>query len=306
MWVRVLGSAAGGGFPQWNCNCPNCRGARDGSLPCRPRTQSSIAVSADYRHWFLFNATPDLSSQIDASPPLWPQGDVRHTPIQGIVLSDAEVDHTLGLLSLRQAHHLRIYTTEWIYTALNQWNPILRTLSHYCAVEWQPMRLREAMSLRRADGVDSGLQCQAFATLSTKVVAYIAEPTLHPEAAVGYRITEERTGHVLVYLPAVQELHASVRSQLQDCACLLFDGTCWDDDELIHLGIGSKTTRAMGHLPVAGDHGSLIQLATLQIRRKIYIHINNTNPLLIENSTQRQAVESLGIEVAFDGMEMEI
>jgi pyrroloquinoline quinone biosynthesis protein B len=306
MWIRILGSAAGGGFPQWNCHCPNCRGARDGSLPCRRRTQSSIAVSADYRHWFLFNAAPDISSQIDASPPLWPQGNVRHTPIQGIVLSDAELDHTIGLLSLREARRLRIYTTEWIYIALTQWNPILCTLSNYCAVEWQPMRLGEPVSLVRADGMNSGLQCQAFATLSTKVVAYAAEPTVHPEASVGYRITEVHTGHAIVYLPAVQELHAEVLSRLHNCACLLIDGTCWFDDELARTGISSKTARAMGHLPIAGAGGSLEQLVTLNIDRIVYIHINNTNPLLIENSPQRQTVEAHSIEVAFDGLEMEV
>jgi pyrroloquinoline quinone biosynthesis protein B len=306
MWVHILGSAAGGGFPQWNCNCPNCRGVRDGSLPCRRRTQSSIAVSSDYQHWFLFNAAPEISGQINASSPLLPQGNARHTPIQGIVLSDAELDHTIGLLSLRETHRLRIYTTEWIYTALNQWNPILRTLNNYCAVEWVPMRLGESVPLVRADGRDSGLRCQAFATFSTKVVAYAAEPISHSEATVGYRITEEQTQHVLIYLPTVQELHPAVLDQLQDCSCLLFDGTCWDDDELTRLGLGSKTARAMGHVPIAGESGSLDQLATLPVGRKIYTHINNTNPLLIENSVQRQIVEAHGIEVAFDGLELEV
>lgn len=306
MWVQILGSAAGGGFPQWNCNCPNCQGVRNGSLPCHPRMQSSIAVSADYRHWFLFNASPDIRSQIDACPPLWPRGNVRHTPIQAIVLSDAELDHTLGLLSLREAGCLRIYATEWIYAALSEWNPILRTLRTYCTIEWQPMRLQEAIPLTRADGLDSGLRCQAFETLSTKMVAFALGSTVSPEATVGYRITDVRTGHVLVYMPAVQQLHAVVRNQLQDCDCLLIDGTCWDDDELVRLGIGRKTARAMGHLPIGGRSGSLEQLAALNSNRKVYTHINNTNPVLIEDSPQRQAVEAHLIEVAFDGMEMEI
>src|SRR4051795_6044025 len=125
VWVRVLGAAAGGGFPQWNCGCPQCRAVRDGSRPCRPRTQSSIALSADYRRWFLFNASPDIRSQIEAFGPLWPQGEVRWTPIQAIVLSDAELDHTLGLVSLREARFLRVYATPWVHTALSEWNPIL-------------------------------------------------------------------------------------------------------------------------------------------------------------------------------------
>jgi pyrroloquinoline quinone biosynthesis protein B len=306
MWVRVLGSAAGGGFPQWNCNCPNCRGVRDGSLPCRSRTQSSIAISADYRRWFLFNASPDIRSQVNAFPLLHPQDGMRSTPIQGIILSDAELDHTLGLLSLRETRSLRVHATNWVYTALTKWNPLLRTLDRYCAVEWIPVQLQEMLSLYNADGSDSGLRCQAFTTLSTKKVAFAPESPVSPEAVIGYRISDVRTGRILVYMPALQELHAAVRSQLTDCSCLLIDGTCWYDDELVHFGISSKTARSMGHLPIAGDDGSLEQLSTLGMNRIIYIHLNNTNPLLIENSPERQIVEARGIEVAFDGMEMEI
>jgi pyrroloquinoline quinone biosynthesis protein B len=306
MWVRVLGSAAGGGFPQWNCNCPNCHGVRDGSLPCTPRTQSSIAVSADYRHWFLFNTSPDIRSQINASPALCPQQAIRHTPIQGIVLTDAEMDHTLGLLSLRETRSQRIYATEWVYNALTRWNPLLRTLSTYCQVEWQQVQLDVPITLRHMDGTDSGLQCQPFTTLSSKSVIYAAEQATHPESVVGYRITDTHTGQALVYMPAVQELHEAVRSQLQNCVCLLIDGTCWYDDELPRLGISQKTARSMGHLPIGGADGSLEQLTTLPIARMVYIHINNTNPILIENSPQRHAVEEHGIAVAFDGMEMEI
>ena len=150
------------------------------------------------------------------------------------------------------------------------------------------------------------MHLQAFSTLSTKMLAYADESAAHPESTVGYRITDVRTNRTLVYMPAVQELNAVVRSQLQDCVCLLIDGTCWHDDELVRLGISSKAARAMGHLPVADKNGSLEQLVTMDIERIIYIHMNNTNPLLIENSPQRQAVEAYGIEVAFDEMEMEI
>src|SRR5579859_4154992 len=267
MWVRVLGSAAGGGFPQWNCNCPNCRGVRDGSLPCTPRTQSSIAISADHQHWFLFNASPDIRSQINASPPLCPQVEVRHTPIQGIVLSDAEMDHTLGLLSLRETRSQRIYATEWVYNALTHWNPLLHTLNTYCSVEWCPIRLQSPTVLHNMDGADSGLHLQAFSTLSSKKVAYAEQPNAHPESVVGYRITDTHTNRTLVYMPAVQELNESVRGQLQNCACLLIDGTCWYDDELARLGIQQKTARSMGHLPISGAGGSLEQLAPLPIER---------------------------------------
>jgi pyrroloquinoline quinone biosynthesis protein B len=202
---------------------------RDSTLPCRPRTQSSIAVSGDYKHWFLFNASPDIRSQIEAFPPLWPRGKLRCTPIQGIVLSDAELDHTLGLFCLREARHIRIFATEWVYTALSEWNTILRTLSAYCRLDWQPVQLGQIMPLCGEDGMDSGLRCQAFSTISTKRVAFASDLTTPPEAAtVGYRVTDKRTDHALVYVPAVQALNAAVLTQLEGCTVLLFDGTCWD------------------------------------------------------------------------------
>jgi pyrroloquinoline quinone biosynthesis protein B len=306
MWIRVLGSAAGGGFPQWNCHCPNCRGVRFGSLACQSQTQSSLAISADYRHWFLFNTSPDLHRQIEACEPLWPRNGVRDTPIQAVLFTDAELDHTLGVLMLREARHLRLYATAWVFAALHEWNPLLRTLASYCAVEWLPLRLDEATPLTHSDGTDSGLLCQAFATLSSKTVAFAPERTPHPEAVIGYRITDTRTHRSLVYVPALEAFSPSVRRSLANCTCLLIDGTFWDDDELARLGIGSKTARSMGHLPIAGIGGSLEQLAALDIDRIIYTHINNTNPLLTEHSPQRHAVEAHGIEVAFDGMEMEL
>ena len=306
MWVRVLGAAAGGGFPQWNCNCPNCRAVRDGSAPCRPRTQSSLAVSGDYQHWFLFNASPDIRSQIEAFPPLRPQRALRHTPLQGVVLSDAEVDHTLGLLCLRETPLLHIYATRWVHTAISEWNPILRTLRAYCKVVWQQLPLQEPVALRCTDGIDSGLRCQAFSTGSGKTVAFAPGSDPHPEAVVGYRITDTRTGRALVYVPGVRELNAVVKEQLRDCAGLFFDGTCWVDDELPRLGISRRPARAMGHVPISGPGGSLEYLAALAVGRRVFIHINNTNPILVENSPQRQAVEARGIEVAMDGMETEI
>ncbi len=306
MWVRVLGSAAGGGFPQWNCNCPNCHGVRAGSPAATPRTQSSIAISADYQRWFLFNASPDIRTQINASPPLCPQQGVRHTPIQAVVLTDAEIDHTLGLLVLRENRFQKIYATEWVYNALTSWNPLLRTLGTYCSVEWRPVRLDVPFALLTLDGVDSGLQCHPFSTLSSKTLTYAAEPAADPESVVGYRIVDMNTGRSLVYMPAVQELHATILDQLHDCACLLIDGTCWYDDELARLSIGQKTARSMGHLPIGGEQGSLELLSTLPIERIVYIHINNTNPILLENSPQRKSVEQCGLAVAYDAMEMEI
>jgi pyrroloquinoline quinone biosynthesis protein B len=307
VWLRVLGCGAGGGFPQWNCGCPNCRAARDGSRPCRPRTQSSIAVSADYERWFVFNASPDIRAQIEAFPALWPRRAARHTPIQAVVLSDAELDHTLGLLLLREGRRLRVYSTAWVRTALIEWNPVLRTLGTFAVVDWQPIRLDETVPLLTSEGLDSGVRCQAFSTGTTKRPMF-APPDVatHAESSVGYRIWDDRSSQRLVYLPALESFNAVVRANLADCACLLVDGTCWRDDEMARLGIAGKTAREMGHMPLGGEDGSLATLAGLRLARTILVHINNTNPVLIEDSAERREVEACGIEVAVDGMEVEI
>ena len=297
MWVRVLGSAAGGGFPQWNCGCPQCRAARDGARPCRARTQSSVAVSADYRRWFLLNASPDIRAQIESFPALHPDG-IRDSPLRSVLLTDAELDHTFGLLLLRETDDIEIYCTEAVYETLLTGTSLLRTLGAYTGVEWQPVTTGREMSL------DDGLSYLAFEVPTNKRARFGTGEG--GESVVGYRITDARTGRALVYLPGAQQLTASVRKQLQDCACLLFDGTCWQDDELVELGIANKTSREMGHLPIGDADGSLKQLARLPIERKIYIHINNTNPILIEDSPERRSVEEHGLEVAVDGLELEI
>ncbi len=297
MWVRVLGAAAGGGFPQWNCGCPQCQAVRDGSRPCRSRTQSSVAVSADYRRWFLLNASPDIRTQIEYFPALHPQG-VRASPLEAVLLTDAELDHTLGLLLLREADRLELHATEAVHGTLRNGTSLLQTLSAYSQVEWRPVATETEVSL--ADG----LSYRAFPIPTDKRARFGTGEG--EEGVVGYRITDGHTGRALVYIPGAQELTASVRAELEGCTCLLFDGTCWQDDELIRLEIAGKTSRDMGHLPISGADGSLEQLAPLPIERKIYIHINNTNPILIEDSPERRIVEEHGFEVAVDGLELEI
>ena len=297
MWVRVLGAAAGGGFPQWNCGCPRCRAARDGSRPCSPRTQSSVAVSVDYRRWFLLNASPDIRGQIEAFPALHPSG-VRDSPLQAVLLTDGELDHTLGLLLLREAGDLEIHATAAVHETLCNGTSLLPTLGAYARIEWRPVSTGEGVSL--ADG----LSYRAFDVPTDKRARFGNGEG--DESVVGYRITDGRTGRALVYLPGAQQLTASVRAHLEGCACLLFDGTCWQDDELIQLGTANKTSREMGHLPISGADGSLEQLAPLPIERKIYIHINNTNPILLEDAPERRIVEERGLEVAADGLELEI
>ena len=296
MWVRVLGAAAGGGFPQWNCNCPQCWAVRDGSRPCRPRTQSSVAVSADYRRWFLLNASPDLRAQIESFPALHPHG-LRDSPLQAVLLTDAELDHTLGLLLLREAGRLEVHATAAVHETLCTGTSLLQTLGAYAHIEWQPVATGREVAL--ADG----LSYRAFPVPTTKRARFGTGEG--EEGVVGYRITNGHTGTALVYLPNAQQVTASVRAHLEGCTCVLFDGTCWQDDELIRLGIAGKTSREMGHLPIAGAEGSLEQLAPLPIERKIYIHINNTNPILLEDAPERRIVEEHGLEVAADGLELE-
>jgi pyrroloquinoline quinone biosynthesis protein B len=300
MWLRVLGSAAGGGFPQWNCSCPTCRAVRDGSRPARPRTQSSIAVSVDRRRWFLINASPDIRAQFEACPDLHPR-DGRETPLAAVLLTDAEIDHTFGLLLLREGRGIELHATEVVHETLRDGTSLLRTLEAYCPVQWHPVIPDADVPL--ADG----LSYRAFDVPTSKKARFESDATSSEKGrVVGYRLTDDHTGRSLVYLPGVQELTPEVREQLDNCACLLVDGTCWQDDELIQLGLASKTAHDMGHISIDGPAGSLAQLAPLPIERKIYIHINNTNPILLDDSPQRRTVEQHGMEVAMDGLELQI
>lgn len=297
MLVRVLGSAAGGGFPQWNCGCAGCRAARDGSSPCRARTQSSIAVSADHEQWFLVNASPDVRAQIERSPVLRPAAG-RSTPVQAVLLTDGELDHALGLLLLREAESLELHATAAVHETLRDGNGLLPTLEAYCSVKWREVAPGEDVAL------GSGLRYRAFDVPTTKRSRF--GPERGPGRVVGYRFTDERSGRAAVVLPGAQEITDGVREQLHDCDCLFFDGTCWSDDEMPRLGLASKTSREMGHLPMSGPGGSLEQLAELPAPRKIYVHLNNTNPVLLEDSPERREIERRGFEVAIDGTEVRI
>lgn len=302
MRVRVLGSGAGGGFPQWNCGCPTCRAVRDGSRPCRPRTQSSIAVSADGDRWFLVNASPDVRAQIEAFDGLHPRGD-RATPIDGVLLTDAELDHTLGLLLLREGRGVTVHATAPTAATLRDGTGFLTTLERYC-----PVDLREVVP--GADvALAAGLSYRAFDVPTTKPARFDTgdEPA---GRVVGYRFTDEASGRFVVHLPGVQAFTEPILAEIDGAAALLVDGTCWHDDELSRLGLADKTAHDMGHLAVGDPGGSLEQLAALtgagRVGRAIYVHINNTNPMLIEDSPQRRAVDEAGVEVAVDGLEVEV
>jgi pyrroloquinoline quinone biosynthesis protein B len=301
--IRVLGSAAGGGFPQWNCGCPNCRGIRAGALPAAPRTQESVALSADGESWFLLNASPEVRQQIEGFPELHPRG-ARHSPIAAIVLTSADLDHTLGLLSLRESHPLAVYATGRVWHGFMEGNHLARTLQRFAGqVTWRPLPLGAEQELAGPDGRGSGLLVEA--------VAVPGKPPVHlegifppdPEDNIGLRIREPASGRRLAYIPGVACVTPAVLAAAE-ADCLFFDGTFWASDELPALGLGRARAEQMAHLPVGGENGSLAALATLSTPRRIYIHVNNTNPLLREDSPEREAAARAGWEVAHDGLEV--
>jgi pyrroloquinoline quinone biosynthesis protein B len=305
--VRVLGSAAGGGFPQWNCNCVNCRGLRSGSLRAMARTQSSIALSADGVRWYIINASPDIRQQISAFDGLSPRSIPRDTPIQAILLTNAELDHIAGLLSLRESQPLCFYSTRQVRDWVLESNVVFRAIcSSSSQRPWHIVSTSGQHELIGVDGKDSGLRYEAFAVLA-KPPAYLPDVVLQwSEGTVGYKITDTRNGRSLAYVPAIKQIDAHVTAIFDSCDCLFFDGTCWSDDELVTQGLAQKTALSMGHMPISGPDGSLARLASLRTARKIYTHLNNTNPLLIEDSPERRAVEEAGWEVAFDGMDFAV
>jgi pyrroloquinoline quinone biosynthesis protein B len=301
MHIRVLGSAAGGGFPQWNCNCRNCDGVRKGTIRARPRTQSSIAVSADRVDWTLFNASPDLLTQFRAFRELQPARAVRDTAVRAIVLIDAQIDHTTGLLMLREGGRLAVHCTPEVREDLSRGHPIFNVLDHFCGVDWHPIDPGATFSIE-------GMGQLSFAAVALRSKPPPYSPRRNeprPGDNIGVRIADPHTGRSLFYAPGLGEIEPHLRPFLEGADCLMLDGTFWTDDELVRLGISGKRARDMGHLPQSGPGGMLQALKPLAAR-KILIHINNTNPILDEDSAERAALEAAGVEVAYDGMELEL
>ena len=307
MRVTVLGSGAGGGFPQWNCNCSNCKSFRSGTIRATARTQSSIALSADGNRWYLLNASPDIRQQINASPCLAPRTEPRDTPIQAILLTNGEIDHIAGLLSVRESQPLCLYSTAQVQQWVLETNSVFRGLFRAPTQSlWKIVSTTERQEIIGIDGKSSGLLYEAF-IVPGKPPAYLTGlVTESNEATIGYKIIDAASERSLVYLPAIKHIDSAVMTMLENCDCFFFDGTCWSDDELVRVGLSQKTSLSMGHVPISGPNGSLVQLASLQHARKIYTHMNNTNPLLIEDSPEQQIVAAAGWEVAFDGMEFEV
>lgn len=312
MQVRVLGSGAGGGFPQWNCNCTNCKGFRSGSLRATARTQSSVALSADGDRWYLINASPDIRQQINAFPSLAPRSSPRDTPIQAILLTNAEIDHIAGLLSLRESQPLCLYSTQQVRDWVLETNAVFRgTFGDSTRCVWKTVSTSEqqeiiGQKIIGIDGKDSGLCYKAF-IVPGKPPAYLTGAVSKwNEATIGYKIIDTDSERSFVYLPAIKQIDTAVIAMLERCDCFFLDGTCWSDAELVQQGLSQKTSLSMGHVPISGRDGSLSQLASLRNARKIYTHMNNTNPVLAEDSPERRAVEAAGWEVAFDNMDLEV
>lgn len=304
MKIRVLGAAAGGGFPQWNCNCINCKGLRNGTIRAKARTQSSIVVSADGINWVLFNASPDLLAQIKSFPALQPARAIRDTGIRAIVLMDGQIDHTTGLLMLREGKPLELYCTDMVREDMTTGNPLFNILGHYCGVNWHRVRFG-ADAQFQIPGAD-GLTFSAF-PLKSKAPPYSPHrDNPHEGDNIGMRISDNRSGRSVFYAPGLREIEPHLKPPLEAADAVLVDGTFWTDEEMISMGISKKSARSIGHLPQSGAGGMIEVLTPLKASKKVLIHINNTNPILNEDSAERATLNAAGIEVAYDGMEFEV
>ncbi len=301
MKIRVLGSAAGGGFPQWNCNCPNCKGLRAGTLPGRARTQSSIAV-ASQGSWALVNASPDILKQLQSNPDLQPGRAIRDTAIVGIVLVDGQVDHTTGLYMLRESiRPWPLWCSDSTYADLTRGNPVLGVLGHFCGVDRRRIDLGGAF---RVDGV-AGVRWRALAVASKPAPYSPNRDSPVPGDNLALILEDENNGSTAVYAPGLSEIDDALWRAMRAADCVLVDGTFWTDDEMLRLGISSKRARDIGHLPQSGAGGMLEWLERLPpSTRRILIHINNTNPILDESSPESAELARRGVEVAHDGMEI--
>jgi pyrroloquinoline quinone biosynthesis protein B len=303
MKIRILGSGAGGGFPQWNCNCNNCKRIRAGEMNGKARTQSSIAVSSDNINWLLINASPDIRAQLEAFPAIQPRQGLRDTGIKAVLLMDSQIDHTTGLLMLREGKPLDIYCSEMVKQDLTTGFPVFNMLSHYCTVNHHPIPI---------DG--SGFTIPALADLRfyTHALKSKAPPYSphrhdpHEGDNIGVVIEQISTGKKLFYSPGLGDIEDHVLTAMQTSDCLLVDGTFWTEDEMIAQGLGKKKAADMGHLPQSGEGGMIELLGKLPNARKVLIHINNSNPILDEDSESCKILADNGIEIAYDGMKINL
>ena len=304
--VVVLGAAAGGGVPQWNCGCPVCLMART-RQPELQSTQASIAVSADGKHWFLINASPDLRQQLTATPQLHPRaGMLRHSPIAGVILTNGEIDAIAGLLSMREGSPFTLYAHERVLAILTS-NSIFNVLNEKNVIR-RPIEVDNAFEPSLPDGSPSNIEVLAFEVAGKG--AWYLEGKPHPAGGegagdtLGLRIRDKASGKYFYFLAACAGVTDDLKSRLAGAALVFFDGTVWRDDELIAAGLGNKTGQGMGHISMSGEHGAIESLAGLDIGRKMFLHINNSNPALLHDSNERKAAERAGWEIPADGMEI--
>ncbi|AYW41087.1 pyrroloquinoline quinone biosynthesis protein PqqB [Pseudomonas aeruginosa] len=303
MYIQILGSAAGGGFPQWNCNCPNCRGLREGTLNAQARTQSSIALSDNGVNWILCNASPDIRAQIDAFSALQPARSLRDSGIAAIVLLDSQIDHCTGLLSLREGCPHQVWCTETVHGDLCNGFPLFPMLEHWNGgLLWNPIDLS-------GDFVIPDCPHLRFTAIPLRSAAPPYSPHRHdphPGDNIGLLVHDGRSGRSLFYAPGLGQVDDELLTRMDEADCLLVDGTLWHDDEMRMRRVGNSSGRDMGHLAQSGPGGMLEVLAGFPRQRKVLIHINNTNPILDEDSAERAELTRRGIEVAWDGMSIEL
>jgi pyrroloquinoline quinone biosynthesis protein B len=298
--IIVLGAAAGGGFPQWNSNAEGCRRARRGDATAVPRTQASVAVSHDGVRWFLLNASPDLRQQIESIPALQPREGLRHSPIAGVLLTGGDVDLIAGLLTMRERQPFRLYASSRVHAVLDA-NPIFEVLA-------RDVVAREAVDLDRSFVFDEPLAATLFA-VPGKVPLYLEEgaeppPIVVDGTTVGLEIAEGKRR--MVFIPGCAAMTPDLRNRLAGADLVFFDGTLWRDDEMTTAGIGKKTGRRMGHMSLGGAAGTIEAFRTIEVGRKVIIHMNNSNPVLLSDSPERAEAEAAGWLIARDGMEFEI
>ncbi|WP_413043601.1 pyrroloquinoline quinone biosynthesis protein PqqB [Pseudomonas sp. YJ42] len=303
MFIQILGSAAGGGFPQWNCNCANCAGLRAGTIRAQARTQSSIAISDDGEHWILCNASPDIRVQLESFPKLQPARAPRDTAIGAIVLLDSQIDHTTGLLTLREGCPHEVWCTEMVHQDLSTGFPLFKMLEHWNGgLRWNPIALERSFRIPACPN----LRITPIPLRSSAPPYSPHRNDPHPGDNIGLLIDDEKTGGTLFYAPGLGKVSAELLEIMRGADCLLVDGTLWRDDEMLMREVGTKLGTEMGHLQQSGPGGMIEVLDGMPAARKILIHINNTNPILDENSPERGELDAHGIEVSFDGMSIEL
>ena len=311
MKVLVLGSAAGGGFPQWNCNCSNSAEARKNPKRAKPRTQSSIAVSVDDgKNWFLFNASPDLRQQINDNSALQPKNDVRHSPILGVFITNGDIDHIAGLLNLRESHPLSIYATKKVLSILKS-NSVFDVLNPDF-VERREVSLNETTLLVGKDNNSSGIEVEVF-SVPGKIALFLEDKNkgnnfgTDPEDTIGLKIIDAKTKKYFFYIPGCADMTEDLKNRVKEAPMVLFDGTLWTDDEMLKAKVGvQKTGQRMGHMSMSGEKGTIEIFKNLDVKKKIFIHINTTNPALLEDSDERKKINEEGWEVSYDGMEVNL